>query len=72
MQKTKGISEPIRPHELIRILEDSEILLEANGIGDEDEDDDEESDDETDDESEDSVSEMKGYGVRIVSDRQTD
>jgi hypothetical protein len=27
MQKTKGISEPIRPHELIRIIEDSEIPL---------------------------------------------
>ncbi len=27
MQKTKGISERIRPHELIRIIEDSDIPL---------------------------------------------
>jgi hypothetical protein len=27
MQKTKGISEPFRPHELIRIIEDSDIPL---------------------------------------------
>jgi hypothetical protein len=27
MQKTKGISERIRPHELIRIIENSEIPL---------------------------------------------
>jgi hypothetical protein len=60
MQKTRGISERIRPYELIRIIEDSEIPLKANGIGDEDEDDDEDSEDETDDDSEDSVSEMKG------------
>ena len=60
MQKTNGISERIWPHELVRIIEDSEIPLEANGIGDEDEDDDDDSEDETDDESEDSVSEMKG------------